>query len=731
MTTAISPVLGKVTPRIDGFERVAGRARYVADWKVPGMLYGKVILSTTAHAKVKHVNADQARKLPGVESILTFEDTKVQWSQGDRINARFAIADKVRFAGEVVAVVAAHRRDIAERAAEMIDVEYERLPTVFDTKVAMEENAPKIWEGGNLHQLFEAKHGDPEKGLEESHRIFAETYRTGRVHNTPLEPAASLAWWNGDSLTLIAGTQGITTCRQSAAKDLGLPMSKVRVIAYYKGGGFGNKNQDMNHDLLAALLAKKTGKPVMLEYGRRDDFSNIHGRWSTEQQLTMGVDEQGRLTVFSQKVYCNVGAYARHPTRYTEDALAYYACPNLKSEIYAIYTNTPATGNMRGPGGVPSCFASETLMDEISHELKIDPVEFRLKNRTVKHFGKETYTSYGLEDCIRTGAERIKWSDKWHKPGDGPIVDGFKKHGIGVAMCDWHALLGQGAATIRINQDGTAHVAVGVTDIGTGAKSTMALIAADALGFPIQDIQVVWGDTDVCPFSIGESGSRTTTFTGTAVRAAAEDAKRQLLELASKKLEVTSDALELKDKTIYVKSDPQRNLPLSKVAESRPDAIIGNGATHPKLEHGFGRSAFATHYAEVLVDMETGLVEIDRYIAVHDSGPIVNRLTAESQVQGGVIMGLGGALREELIIDPDQGLTTNGDLWTYRVPTHLNAPKIESIFIETDDPFGPKSLGEASIVPVAPAIGNAIFNATGVRLRATPMTPERVLAALD
>lgn len=242
---------------------------------------------------------------------------------------------------------------------------------------------------------------------------------------------------------------------------------------------------------------------------------------------------------------------------------------------------------------------------------------------------------------------------------------------------------------------------------------------------------MVWGDTDVCPFSIGESGSRTTTFTGTAVRAAAEDAKRQLLELASKKLEVTSDALELKDKTIYVKSDPQRNLPLSKVAESRPDAIIGNGATHPKLEHGFGRSAFATHYAEVLVDMETGLVEIDRYIAVHDSGPIVNRLTAESQVQGGVIMGLGGALREELIIDPDQGLTTNGDLWTYRVPTHLNAPKIESIFIETDDPFGPKSLGEASIVPVAPAIGNAIFNATGVRLRATPMTPERVLAALD
>lgn len=726
---AQAKVLGNYVPRIDAAERVTGRARYAADWKMSRMLYGRIVLSDVPHAKIAKLDDSKALALPGVDAVISFQDTKVRWSPGDRVNPRYAIADKVRFAGDVVAAVAARSRQVAKDAAELIDIEYERLPPVFNVEESLREDAPKIWDNGNIHQKFEAAHGDVEEGFKKSKQVFEGTYYTNRNHNSPLEPGASLAWWNGDQLTVVAGTQGITTCRQSLSKDLGLPLSKTRVITLFKGGGFGNKNQVMNYDLIAALLSKKAGKPVLMEYTRREDFINVHGRWSTRQLLKAGVSEDGALEAYEQKVYCDVGAYARHPARYGEAPLAYYDCHNSKSEIYVVYTNTPATGNMRAPDGVPSAFASESMMDEIAYTIGMNPLEFRLKIQGNKHHGEE-YVSYGLDQCITSGAETIGWKKKWHPAGKGPTVDRLK-HGIGMAMCNWHADLGQGAAIIKLNLDGTVQLAVGVTDIGTGAKSTMGLIAADALGVSLDDVKVISGDTDICPFSIGESGSRTTTFTGMAVKAAVEDAKKQLYAIAATMLDAKPDQLEIKDKTVLVKDQPDRKISLAKVAETMPDAIIGKGSLKGKLPQGKARASFAAHFAEVLVDEDTGVVTLTRYVAAHDSGPIVNKLTAESQVQGGVIMGIGSSLSEELIVNREQGFIDNPSLYTYRVPLQHDVPKIEVIFVETQDPYGPKALGEVPTVPVAPAIANAIFNATGARLRETPMTSEKVLNAVN
>jgi len=450
---------------------------------------------------------------------------------------------------------------------EMIEVEYERLPAVFEAVDALKDGAPKIWDNGNLHQKVEASHGNADEALRHSQKVFEADYYTSREHNSPMEPGASLAYWNGDHLTLIAGTQGITTTRQSLSKDLGLPQSKVRVITLYKGGGFGNKNQVMNHDLLAALLSKKTRKPVLLEYDRREDFINVHGRWSANQHLKMGVDGEGRIVAFTQRVYCDVGAYARHPARYNENALPYYDWHAVKSEIYAVYTNTPATGNMRAPDGVAGCFAAETLVDEIAYARGENPLDFRLRNRAQTHHGAP-YTSFGLDDCLRLGAEAINWREKWHPAGTGPTVEG-KRHGIGMAIGNWHAFLGQGSALVKVNQDGTAHLAVGITDIGTGAKTTMAIIAAEALGIPLDRIQLTNGDTDVTPYSVGESGSRTTSFTGPAVIAAAEDVRRQIFALAAGQLKVKAEELDLRDGEVLVIPPDSKGIPTATEQELR------------------------------------------------------------------------------------------------------------------------------------------------------------------
>jgi xanthine dehydrogenase molybdenum-binding subunit len=421
----------------------------------------------------------------------------------------------------------------------------------------------------------------------------------------------------------------------------------------------------------------------------------------------------------------NVGAYRKQSGNLS--GTDFYQIPNFRKVIKPVHTNTVVGANYRAPAYPQSVFGFASFLDQIAHELGINPVDMFMRNRIQKYKSKIPFTSNYLEECIIEGSKRIGWSEKWHKPG---ATGGVKKHGIGMALGGYPFRPGLGAATIRVNPDGTAHLLVGVTDIGTGAKSTMAIIAAEALGISLSQIQVTNGDTDVTPYSVGESGSRTTPFTGPAVIAAAEDVRKQIFAIASGQLKVKPEELDLRDGQVFVKSDPARKIALGRAVASSGD-LIGRATTNPSFKDVEGKS-FAAHFAEVEVDTSTGHVQITRYVAAHDSGTIINRLPAESQIKGGVVQGIGMAFTEELITDRVTAIPINPNYRDAKVPTHLETPEVEVIFIEHPDPFGPfggKVVGEPPITAAVATIANAIFNATGKRIKELPITPDKILSA--
>jgi CO/xanthine dehydrogenase Mo-binding subunit len=457
---------------------------------------------------------------------------------------------------------------------------------------------------------------------------------------------------------------------------MNLPLEKVRVVCQYMGGGFGNKNQCQDSDLMAAQLAKETGRPVRLELSRKEDFVCVHGRWATSQNYKVGVLKDGTLQAIQMRGYSAMGPYRKGTGGIS--GVEYFRCPNVKTEVYATYTNTAVAANFRGPPYPQGVFGIASLLDHISHQLKIDPVDFYLKNVTQKFRGSTPYTSSGLLECIRKGAELFEWKKRWHPAGSqqGPI-----KTGIGLAAGGFGASVGSSSAVLRLDSEGRLWLHVGVTDIGTGAKTTMALIAAEAMGIDLDKVQVISGDTDRCPYSVGESGSRTTSHTGYAIVEAAKDLKQQLA----------------------ANGPPQGDQVL--IAEATP--------TPPRLQ-GMVRYSFAVHFVEVEVDTELGGVRPLKYLAMHDSGRIINPLTAASQVKGGVIQGLGMALHEELLYDEN--------------------PNVEVHFVETEDaygPFGAKAVGEPPIVPVVGALSNAVFNAIGKRIKELPITRDKIIGALS
>ena len=729
--TSQDSILGKPTPRIDGEERVTGKAKYSGDWKLPGMLYARIITSTIPHGKVLEMDLSKAKELPGVHTILTCLDTKQIWSGGDQTHERLVFTDHVRFVGDVIGAVAAEDRSTAEEAAMMVEVKYEEYEPVFTIEDATKADAPQLYEGGNAVRPIKYGRGDIDALMKEADVIYEDDYKTTRVHNAQLEPASSLSWWEDDKVTVVAPTQGITLCRQILSKDLNLPLEKVRVISKYKGGGFGNKASALNYDFMAALLSKAAARPVMVEYSRRDEFIGVHARWPTTQHYKIGLKRDGTMLAVDFKAYADIGAYTRHfrGGKFLSGPDNYYNCLGYVSEINPIHTNTPATGHMRAPTGVQTAMGAESFVDDIAYKMGIDPLDFRLKNRTVKYDCQDDYTTNALEDCLKHGGELVGWKAKWHPPGEGPS-NGSKKHGIGVAIAAWHASPGSGEARMKVNTDGTIDLNIGVTDIGTGAKSVMAVIASDVLEVPISDINVIWGDTDICPPSPGESASRTTTLVGAAVKEGAENLWQKIIVKAADELGTSPDSLSVREGKVFIIREPAKSLSIAQIASKLREPLEVHAVTNPEVPEGQKRYSFTAHFAEVEVDTETGFTEVTNYIAVHDSGTIVNALTAESQIRGSIIMGLGTALTEELIVDDKFGMVSNPTLWSYRLPTHEAVPPIKVVFIDPQDPLGPKSLGEIGIVPVPAVIGNAIFNATGARLKEIPMTPDRLLRAL-
>lgn len=695
-------VIGRPTPRIDAPERVTGRATYTGDIHLPGMLYARVLRSPYPHARIRWIDLSRALALPGVRAVLTHDNCRVVWSSGDSRNTRYLFNNPVRFVGDPVAAVAAVNRHVAEEALRLIHVEYEELPFVLDPEEALQPGAVEIHPGGNLSPQADGtrapevyRRGDLARGFAQSDRVFEQRYVSKHLNNAQLEPRVSVAHWEGDRLTVWASTQGISNCQADLARDLRLPPEKVRVICQYMGGGFGNKNQCHDFDLMAAVLARETGAPVKLELTRKEDFIAVHGRWPTSQYYRVGVKRDGTLQAIELRGYSGMGPYRKSSGSIAGVEL--YRCPNVETVIYPVYTNMAVAANFRGPAYPQGVFGIESLMDEVAYALGIDPVEFRLKNCTQQYHDEVPYTSNGLPECLRRGAAAFGWRERFHPPG---ADQGALKRGVGTAMGMFASRLGRSSALVRLDGRGHLWVHVGVTDIGTAAKTTMALLAAEALGIPLDRVHVVWGDTDRCPYSVGESGSRTTTHTGQAVVEAIADLRRQLEQYGP----------------------PQGDREL-----------VGRATPNPQLQ-GKARYSFAAHFAEVEVDTELGTVRVTRYVAAHDSGRILNPLTATSQVKGGVIMGIGMALHEELLYDRRTGVPLNPGYYGARVMTHLDAPEIEVIFVETDDPYGPygaKSVGEPPIIPAVAAVANAVFNAIGVRIRELPITRDKILGALS
>ncbi len=704
------------TPRIDARERVTGKAIYSTDVKLPGMLYARVLRSPHPHARIKSIDTSKAAALPGVKAILTHENCKVVWGAGgvaggiqynDNIKKitkqrRYAFNNPVRFVGEPVAAVAAVNRHIAEEALQLISVDYEILPHVLEPEEALKPAAPKIWEDGNLalNNQNEAKpigqkRGNIEQGFKESDQVFEDRFSTAFVHNAQMEPRSAVAHWEGDKLTVYTPTGGIANCRTDIARDLGMDAAKVRVVCKYMGGNFGNKNQNQDADLIAAMLAKEAGAPVKLELSRKEDFIGMHGRWPTVQYYKVGVSHDGVLKSVQLRGYSGMGGYRKNSGNI--GGIEAYQCPNIETVIYPVYTNRTTSGNFRGPEYPQGYFGIQSMMDEVAYRMKMDPVEFIRKNMTRKFNDQVEYTNYTLEECLRRGAEAFDWKNRWRpEPGTdkGPL-----KRGAGVAFMAFRSGIGRSNAILHVDSQGKYTVRVGVTDVGAGAKTTMGVIAAETLGVPLSQVEVVWGDTDQCPYSVGESGSRTTIQTGWAVVEAARDLKRQIAE----------------------KGMPKPGERYTAMAE--PNPTVAGGKV---------RNTYGAHFVEVEVDVEQGHARVLKYLAVHDCGRIMNLLTASSQIQGGAIMGIGMALHEDLVYDQRSGHPLTPGYYGARICTHLDVPQIEVIFIESDDgygPFGAKSMGESSKVPAVAAVGNAVFNALGHRMKELPITRDKILSA--
>ena len=714
--TASLTTIGKPTTRIDAVERVTGKAAYTGDVKLPGMLYARVLRSLHAHARIRRIDVSRARALPGVRAVITHENCKAVWGAGSIAGGqqyneetkkitkqrRYAFNNPVRFVGEPVAAVAAVDRHVAEDALQLITVDYEVLPFVLDHEEAMKPGAPAIWPEGNLAlnnrneaQPTVQRRGDVEAGFRGADKVFEDRFTTAFVHNAQMEPRAAVAAWEGDKLTIYTPTGGIANCRTDMARDLGIAQENVRVVCQYMGGNFGNKNQNQDADLIAAVLAQQAGAPVKLELSRKEDFIGVHGRWPTTQHYKVGVKNDGTLTAIQLRGFSGMGPYRKNSGAIAGVEL--YTCPNVESIVFPVYTNKTVSGNFRGPEFPQGFFGIQSMMDDIAAKLKMDPVEFILKNMTRKFRDETDYTIFTLEECIRRGAERFDWKRRWRPAGSEP---GPIKHGVGVAFMAFRAGLGRSNAVIRLDSKGQYAVHVGVTDVGAGAKTTMGLIAAEALGVPLSSITVVWGDTDRCPYSVGESGSRTTIMTGSAVVEAAQDLRRQLA---------------------------------AKGAPKGDDVLIASASPNPAQPAKI-RNSFGAHFVEVDVDTELGRVHISKYLAVHDCGRLINPLTAESQIKGGATMGIGMALHEELRYDRNSGNPLTPGYYGARVLTHRDAPQIEVLFIESDDglgPYGAKSMGEASKVPAPAAVANAVFNATGRRIKDLPMTRDKIVSAVN
>ena len=705
--------IGQYTKRIDGEKIVTGQARYTHDIKLRDMLIGKILRSPHAKAELFSVDLNTAKSLPGVKAAL-------QVNQG-----------KILYAGQQVAAVAAVDEKTAEKALEMIKVEYKPMPFVVTEEKAREEGAPQVHdERPNVEERRGYSRGDVEEGFKQADAVIERTYKTPIEIHHPTETHASIAMWQGKRLTIWDSTQAIHSVRDQLANALQIPAARIKVIKNYMGGGFGSKLGLNEHTVVAALLAREAKRPVKIMLSRQDNSLCVGNRPSSNQTYKGGVKKDGTLTALTLLNYTSGGI--RGGDRASEPIIDVYKCPNVKVEEYNIYTNTGAARPTRAPGLVQGTFGLEGFIDELANEIGMDPLELRKKNYTTKNRGDTgiPYSSKGLDKGYEIGAREIGWNRRNKVPGEG---NGRIRQGIGMASGIWWGAGVPGTlADIKLHPDGSVEAICGTQDIGCGTRTHMAVVAADTLGLDPQDIIIKIGNSDY-PWAPLSGGSLTTPSVAPAVRDAALKAAKRLQEMAASKLKVPAANIILQDKKLFDRDNPENALPFEEVMKDLPNETVFHGE-RKGLPIGYAYNTFGAHFVEVEVDTVTGKIEVIKVVAVHDSGRIINKQTAESQIVGGITQGLSTALFEQRIMDETIGRMVNPNLRDYKIATSMDIPEIVPLFVDIVDPLinilGTKGLGEPPRIPISGAIGNAVYNAIGVHIREIPMTPDKVLDAL-
>ena len=785
--------VGKPEKKVDAIKLVQGKPAFTADIDMRGMLYARVLRSPHAHARIKRIDATKARELKGVAAVLTWQDIpRVVYStagQSDPIPGpldSFSLDNKVRFVGDRVAMVAAETPEIAEKALALIDVEYEILPAILDSRQAMNPEAIKIHDepeyvnfadsnpGKNLAAHIRIDIGNVEKGFAEADEIFEAEYEVPKVQQAHIEPHVCVTYWDEDDrLVIRTSTQVPFHVRRMLAPVLGLPVKRIRVIKPRIGGGFGGKQEVLMEDVPAHLTIA-TKRPVIYEYTREEEFIGARSRHPMKVKMKTGVKRDGTITANSMHALSDTGAYGCHALTVTGNtghkAMALYVgdgeyrkAPNIRFYADVVYTNTPPAGAFRGYGVPQGYWPLDRHMEKIARALNLDPIEFRLKNAihpgeyhpfsTAWNEGREPRPeiihTVGLEQCVAQGRAAIAWDDKygnpeWHNEVSGVRVQvsgdtSHLKRGIGVAMVMQGTAipyLDMGGASIKMNDDGSFNLLVGATDLGTGSDTVLAQMAAEVLGVPVEDMITYSSDTDFTPFDKGAYASSTTYISGTAAVKAAEKCAERIRARAVEMFKVQGLNLEpsnLKLANRNVIAPDGQTIPLTEIAldslhRNNQEQIMGVASYVSPVSP----PPFAAQFAEVTVDTQTGAVTVDRLVMAVDSGVIVNPLTASGQIEGGMTQALGYAVCEEMRYD-EKGNAIERDLDRYHIFRADEMPVLETIFVETFEPshpFGVKAVAEIPMDGVAPAVGNAILDAVGVNVDENPATPERVWKAL-
>ncbi|MBI4634539.1 MAG: molybdopterin-dependent oxidoreductase [Deltaproteobacteria bacterium] len=766
-------------PRIDAPDKASGKAQFIDDLNMSDQLHGAILQSPLAHARIVKIDTSRARKLPGVKAVVTAEDAGlVQYGVSPaRYDETLFCHDKVRYIGDEIAAVAAVDRETALAAVSLIDVEYEELPLLLSVEEAMKEGAPLIHEDypGNICAEVHQEFGDVEAALAECDIVRTDTFMNKMQNCAFLEPQGCIGHYDHRGyLTLYSSTQTPHYVQRTVAMTLKMPIGKVRVVKPYVGGGFGAKASANAMEMVACLLSMKTGKPVKMVFTREQVFLQARGRHKFVHTLTTGAKKDGTVVALKHNCILEGGAYASFgiATVYYAGSLlgGPYKLQHMKYDAYRVYTNKPACGAQRGHGGVIARAAWEQQLDVIAEELGMDPVEFRFKN--MMNNGDTScndlyMSSFGMRECVEAVRDKSGWERK----------RGTLPRGKGIGMACGFFVSGAGfpiyrsetfhcTATVKLSEDGgAAHLYTASAEIGQGSDTTFAMITAEALGVPLNAVKVSSGDTDF-GVDLGAYSSRQTLMTGFAVKHAAEDAKRQVLEVLADKLRISVSDIDVKDGTVIFKgpgitfrtirnryrkehrgwTDMPDDAPLSFAEAARlafivKGTVIGQGEYRPRWLGGkFKGAAVGTSPAygcsaqvvELRVDMETGQITIDNMTDAHDCGFAINRTSVEGQMQGSLLMGLGEALFEEVKFD-QKGRMLNPNFGEYKIPTALDMPNVTPIIVESNEPYGPygaKEVGEGAIMPTIPAILNALYDATGIRFHELPLTPERVYKAI-